>query len=133
MRSKKTLNTAIKNFLILISISLFILIILLIFSKKHSCFSDQKSAILDKYNPICTVSGNYMPLQKWEIAKYSWCTTKDGIIIPNTYKKINSQNTEKYNYYKDIRFNECVEVRKNMSINQKLIVLIGKIYSPYIS
>ena len=133
MLLKKFIKNLIKNTLITIGITIIAISALFAFSSNPSCANSKKSAILDKYKPMCTLSGNYMPLQRWEAAEYSWCVTNDGIIIPGTYKKISRNTQQNYNYYKDIRFNECISVRKNMNINQNLVVLLGKIYNPYVS
>ena len=127
------LNTALKNFIILIGITISIMFILFVFSNNKSCQNSQKSAILDKYKPICTLAGNYLPYQRWEAAEYSWCVTHEGLVIPGSYKKIANNYDKNYNYYNDIRFNECLALRNNLNISQKLIVILGKIYNPYVS
>jgi len=124
---------SIRNLLILIIITFSISILLYSSAKPISCLADKKNAIYGNYSPECTLSGNYLPSQKWKALKYSWCVTSDGIIIPETYKKITTDTNENDSYYKRLRFNECINIRNNLNINQRIIVIMGKIFNPYVS
>jgi len=126
-------KNSIYNLLIILIITFFISFLLYIFSKPVSCFYDKKKAVYDNYNPVCTISGNYLPYQKWKSLDYSWCVTSDGIIIPGTYKRIEDNLDKNHNYFSNLRFNECFNIRNNLNINQKAIVLLGRIFNPYTS
>lgn len=122
-----------KNLLILISITITILLALYLLRPTTSCFSNEKNAILDNYNPSCTISGNYLPYQKWKMANFTWCVTSDGVIIPDTYKKMSNNSIKDDDYVNNIRYVECINIRNNLNIKQKMVVIIGKIFNPYIS
>lgn len=121
------------NIIIIIFITASISFALYLIKKPTSCYSDKKKMVYDDYSPQCTISGEYLPYQSWNTINYTWCVTNDGIIIPDTYMKIAKDSIEINHNYNNLRFEECLKIRNNLNISQRMIVIMGKIFNPYVS